>query len=933
MYISTDSARTAGYTNSSSLAVSYTTITLKEGYYDLAFDWMAMGYVAESEDKNNPTDPGEVALYVCWVPELNEFGESINITAQANNALPKYVQDYALSFDDVNYLCGNAQWRTQVTRIYADGTPMRLVFAWRSSVYVPSNPGACIDNIKILDSRACPTPKNFSLSIQGEDVVLTWNKDTIQCDYEVKYYSYEEKDWHSSIISDTTITLKNVPEGFCDFYVRSVCEEDLTSIAATISEFIYFPEKRCIDYLTLTDENCYYSDKNAFTYTTDKINYHMGKIDDGYSSKTSCHTLHYVRTETDPRTGGQLKTVPDGEIASVRLGNWDTNAHSERIEFPFVVDTTKNPVLLMKYAVVLQNPGHDVDKETKQDPRFTLKVLLNGHSIGDCAEADFTSSEAIGGWKIYKPVSGTMVVWRDWTTVGVNLSKYHGQTLTIQLTTYDCGAGGHYGYAYFTLGCGSDQLDGLNCDGQPSTDFYAPEGFDYRWYLADDPLKMTLSTEQHFTIDKMDTLRYAVDVIFSGGGKDCYFTLYASSQPRYPVADFSYQYKPQDCKNNVVFTNKSRVETINQVTGDTTYSKCDYWEWIIQGQHYVNRQPPVITFPTEGGTFPVQLIVGVADCVAEKEIDIILPAIGTTYADNFMIGCTGYPYTYTGTNPDGSEFVGKTYYESGDYNDTIISSIGCDSIIVTHLLMQDTLFSMLDTIIMSDRPLMFNDTLRSKSGTYVHATKSMLGCDSVSTLKLYVHEYLIVDMPSVDSICATDNIWSVPFAIKQGRGYKYSVFWQTDNMEEILEQPVPRSLIDVGVHQPIRPDIYPAMIIFHDSMRVHYPEAISDDTLHVTLKVLYPDTVLAQRWNDVLAVRNMEHNGGFELVKYQWYKNGLPIDGATDSYYYVPDGLDMAAEYSALVTRAGDSLQLMTCPIVPTLISREFDIRGRLRPS
>ena len=461
----------------------------------------------------------------------------------------------------------------------------------------------------------------------------------------------------------------------------------------------------------------------------------------------------------------------------------------------------------------------------------------------------------------------------------------------------------------------------MNCDGQPSTDFYAPEGFDYRWYLADDPLKMTLSTEQHFTIDKMDTLRYAVDVIFSGGGKDCYFTLYASSQPRYPVADFSYQYKPQDCKNNVVFTNNSRVETINQVTGDTTYSKCDYWEWIIQGQHYVNRQPPVITFPTEGGTFPVQLIVGVADCVAEKEIDITLPAIGTTYADNFMIGCTGYPYTYTGTNPDGSEFVGKTYYESGDYNDTIISSIGCDSIIVTHLLMQDTLFSMLDTIIMSDRPLMFNDTLRSKSGTYVHATKSMLGCDSVSTLKLYVHEYLIVDMPSVDSICATDNIWSVPFAIKQGRGYKYSVFWQTDNMEEILEQPVPRSLIDVCVHQPIRPDIYPAMIIFHDSMRVHYPEAISDDTLHVTLKVLYPDTVLAQRWNDVLAVRNMEHNGGFELVKYQWYKNGLPIDGATDSYYYVPDGLDMAAEYSALVTRAGDSLQLMTCPIVPTLIS------------
>jgi hypothetical protein len=79
--------------------------------------------------------------------------------------------------------------------------------------------------------------------------------------------------------------------------------------------------------------------------------------------------------------------------------------------------------------------------------------------------------------------------------------------------------------------------------------------------------------------------------------------------------------------------------------------------------------------------------------------------------------------------------------------------------------------------------------------------------------------------------------------------------------------------------------------------------------------VYYPDSVIAQRWNDVLAVRNDDFNGGYEFVAYQWYKDNMPIDGATSSILY--GDLDFDAEYSVMLTRA-DGVKEMVCAVQPT---------------
>ncbi len=440
-----------------------------------------------------------------------------------------------------------------------------------------------------------------------------------------------------------------------------------------------------IDYLALTDENCYINTERP-NYVTGDYKYKKELVNNGPESMYSRHTIHTSKTETDPRTRGKLKTVPDDERASVRLGNWNNGGESERVEYTFVVDANR-PILLLKYAVVLESPGHDKDKKPTdsnlQDPRFTLKILGINKADERCISANFNASWTNERWThdtLDAATSGSRamnVVWKDWTTIGVNLSEYIGQNLTVQLTTYDCGAGGHFGYAYFTLGCDKADIIGNNCGrGNPITELYAPSGFYYKWYRADDPWQTTLSTEQTFFVDPMDTCEYAVDNIYKEK-PECSFTVYTSPMPNYPIPDFTYQYQPKDCKNEVVFINNSRIAIVNQVTGKTTYSKCKNWVWEIQGKDYINQQSLVVTFPQEGGRFPVALRAisdnGGCDSIVFVYIDI--PQIGDT---ELVIDTTIQDGYYV-------EF-GK-YYAAlpGLYHDSLTSIAGCDSIITLNL--------------------------------------------------------------------------------------------------------------------------------------------------------------------------------------------------------------------------------------------------------
>jgi hypothetical protein len=112
------------------------------------------------------------------------------------------------------------------------------------------------------------------------------------------------------------------------------------------------------------------------------------------------------------------------------------------------IDST-NALLVLKYALVLEEPfnRHSVIEE----PRFKLNLFdSEGGLIQDCANYDVYAADANGkGFQTYQSpeMSDFRINWRDWTTVGVNLLKYAGQTITIEFMAADCTLGGHGGNA------------------------------------------------------------------------------------------------------------------------------------------------------------------------------------------------------------------------------------------------------------------------------------------------------------------------------------------------------------------------------------------------------------------------------------------------------------------------------------------------------
>ena len=67
---------------------------------------------------------------------------------------------------------------------------------------------------------------------------------------------------------------------------------------------------------------------------------------------------------------------------------------------------------------------------------------------------------------------------------------------------------------------------------------------------------------------------------------------------------------------------------------------------------------------------------------------------------------------------------------------------------------------------------------------------------------------------------------------------------------------------------------------------------------------LLTDGFVHQKWNDVLFVDNNPTNGApaadMRFTTFQWYKDGVAVNGATEQSYYEPEGLNGA--YQVLMT-------------------------------
>lgn len=879
LFISSDGLSN-NYQNKGVSVVASRTLNLLPGNYDIVIEWKGAGVDSDG-------------LYVCWMPD------SIVTNSVSSDVLQKFVlgEGYDVSFKFAgSRLCGQSTWAKSADLIYSDGTPYKLVFVWNNGVVSTTPPAACIDNIYIMQVGKCQNPKNLSLKSYGSDVFFVWDGNSPM--YDVRYMNNlsDSVYWieHFGVESDSLL-IDDLEEGMCTFQVRSVCDGILGEWV-TLDKYFHYPIVGCIDFLDINSSNCFYG-------TVQKPMQAQGVINHGCDAIESRHTIHYKEGEYDARVGGtRLRTIPEGEKASVRLGNWHTQAEAECIEYTYQIDTLTSAVLILNYAVVLESPNHD----SLSQPRFTLKILKEGKPLDryGCGEAYFSSGFNTDGWQSFSSQGGGGL-YKDWTTVGINLRDYHGETLTVQLTTYDCIEKGHYGYAYFTLGCSDGKIEALSCGDSPENSFKGPDGFKYRWYLPDDPDNI-LSTEQVFTVPSTDTLTYNLDVI-QPTNENCYYTLFASTLARYPRARGRFETKVEDCQNIVNFVDSSYVILINQYTKDTIMSNeesVQSVEWNFgDGSPISTEFNPTHIYPEKGGKYTATLTAKMSGgvCTDVISFDVKLPKLGTKRDTIHAVVCFPEPY----------EFKGKNYYSTGYYSDTLQTIYNCDSITVLDLYVADSYDSLVVDTICSTDVYMFDGKQITKTGKYVADLKTIHGCDSTITLDIVVYETLLIDIDSVVDVCVDDDNIIIPYTITSGQldSYEFS-FKDIGNVDGVEIQD--NSFV-VPVPKDLRPGRYECEINFGKRSCGKEKEILNID-------LLYSRDVIVQRWNDVLAVKDSAYNGGYKFTEYQWYKNSEIILGATSSILYVADKFTFSDEYSVMLTRLDDGVKQKVCGIVPQQI-------------
>jgi gliding motility-associated-like protein len=318
---------------------------------------------------------------------------------------------------------------------------------------------------------------------------------------------------------------------------------------------------------------------------------------------------------------GGFPVVCPGGTYSLKLGDNNIGGVADRIEQTFQV-TSGNTNFTYKYAVVLEDPGHaQVDQ-----PSFQIDMVDAAGNPIPCTFYQVSAGQGIPGFLNSTVCSG--VIYKPWTTVSVDLSAYLNQAVTIRFTTYDCGLGGHYGYAYIDGSCSPLAINQNNilCSNSTTT-LCAPAGF--ATYVWNGPGVNNVST-QCVTVSASGT--YSVQMTSVTGCSSPLIT-HGVTMVAAPVANFSIN-NNNGCNSFISFNN------------NTSGFFSNYWNF---GDGDTSSAiSPSHTYAAYG-TYTVTLTVHNLNGCSDTATGIVTinppPVPGMSYAGV----CEGTPFQFTGT--------------------------------------------------------------------------------------------------------------------------------------------------------------------------------------------------------------------------------------------------------------------------------------------
>lgn len=910
----------------------YVPITLQPGNYNLEFDWRCQG-------SNN------TGFVVAWVEAGNRYIQSSNSR--------NYSANIPVIGNKMNRSTGwTAETRTfTVTQANSQGW---LVFIW-DQLRNDANkaPSACVDNIIIR--TACNISQPSNVKYDTKTARLSWNASTNpNITYDVRDYCVNDNSFTEySGLTGNFLDINLVAEGTHTFSVRAV-DDDCVSQWVSVSSFSYIPGKRCIEYLDLgasvaSSGKCYHGNWDAVLDGPPHAT--LGMVNNGTDDSKTLHCIHTNVSELDPRTQNELKCVPDGEIASVRIGAFERSQHSALVEYTYTTPQGATQLLDINYAAVLEWGHSDI----QYNARFDIQVLdMNNNPIGGCTQKTFFAGDATTSgsdvWHVI-PAGATSysdqpIYWSDWQKVTVSLADHPGQTLKIRIIVPTCQADYHWAYAYFTLGCRDGGLEGLACGDMSTDHFEAPDNFTYIWYKDGDaakrPIKDSLSchgvlpyttnNNQVLHIDSMSSEIYHVEC-HDLQDPTCYYTLTANPNPRFPLAKGTITPFSRNCQNQITFTNESYVRVINRADSTTmseeeaiTTFLVDYGDGspvqTIDKRNYVTHD-----YPNTGGTFTATLWASMNDgvCIDDTVFVFTLPDIEHTGDVDTSYHKVNTPYM--------SKF--GTLVNS-DRDTLIIDSValpnmyGCEAYSYEYIYYFSKTTDTVHTVICEGDSAYFLWTDR----WYYQSTFDSLvivhpdDADTTHYFDLYVVPRLRVAMPLEMDICGRDRELRIPLEIEALGADQYAGAVATatvpltnghtlqlreESMTDIVTIQLPRDTAW------IQPDYYMVQV----TVRVQPdPKAgtlvCGTDALEGELLVRYDSTVIDQKFEYVALLNPAYNYGGWSYDDIHWYVDGIELFDQRKATFLHTSAINTGMHYSAELRRTGHDKLIPTCELTYT---------------
>ena len=1019
LYISTDNGLTASFGSKRNIVMAYRLINLpvQPKEYDISFDF------------RQPSDKGTLYVFFDDASKLITGTDEYQLLqyASSNRAdgIPSRVLDKARYV--TSSMPSTAASRSQVMRDaqgwrnvsidagegsnYSDrfttNTSKRqqaLVFVWINKNSADTvGIGACIDNVQIASATvAKPTNLQSSYACQDSSFTITWKGGLDG--YLIGYRKSTAGTWrlytYTGDVNKTnhSYTISGLKDGVYDFrvcgwkrYYSNTSNQwvtDTTGYVTLSNQMLYCPENQCINFADLDHADCSYGDENDLALVHERVDF-------GAEDVLSFHTVNTDQGAYDIRTLNKLKIIPDNSMVSVRLGNWYTpydnkdnpknklvnqegkpqNIYGSSITYQFVVDAATSAILILRYAMVLEEPsGH----KKSEMPYFKLTVFDEHGDIvgGICGEQFFYCPMASDeseeeqkerikneNWQMVSkddfPVknedlgfNSSNIWWKDWNTMGLNLSDYDGQLLRVVIESRGCTQSGHYGYGYFTLGCASAAIETEQCGNTPTATADAPAGFEYQWYAKKDSAlfsqgylkdptdghSIIVSRSSELTVSAGDVQTYVCHLSYLDS-PDCFFELETVLSPRNPLAMHTYAIDINQCKSLLTLRDSSRVMIYDEYGRDVvTSEECDYSQWdlrsLVSGAHQ-SFSGSVFSYEVlpEGDSIEVVHTTYISDGECDNAVTdtIITPNITTPDSLIYDTICDNYRYS----------FAGNKYNKTGIYYDSLTNRFGCDSVEILHLHVKPTnMVNRTDTICTTNLPYVFEGTYHGAdkryefsnyqnyitTDNYVIKLDNQYDCDSTINLELTIVPLLEVKVDSVPVLCSDEGGFSLAYEVRNGDydslkitfsqgasllGLRDTTFYHDPYTKPVI--PAASYQVDYLYDETVLPDKYYMYVRFYQHPSCNYNHC---DTL--PLDIRYANSIIVQKWNDVLALLNADKNVNHcSFSHYQWYKNGTPIDGATGPYLYTGQDLDFDADYSVLLTRVGDTIPQFTCVFRP----------------